>query len=255
MKLLTPLVSIITPSFNSRDFIGAAIASVLEQTMPNWEMIIVDDGSTDGTQDIIRSAAAKDGRIIFKQNEKNLGQGLTRNRAIEIAKGRYIAFLDSDDIWTPRKLEVQLAAMQAAGLAMSHTAFGYIGQLGEIIKSPLEVSVAPIDYKYLLRRTEIGCLTAVYDTELVGKMYMPDLPRSQDYALWLSILKQGHKSQPVGEVLAYYRIHDSNISKNKWKKIPFHWMVLRHYEGLSLIKAGWYTFLWATNGLMRYFVK
>jgi teichuronic acid biosynthesis glycosyltransferase TuaG len=251
----TPLVSIITPSYNSMKYIEATIISVLGQTMSNWEMIIVDDCSTDGTQNLVKLAIAEDNRIILMENEKNIGQGLTRNRAIKAAQGRFIAFLDSDDVWTPNKLEVQLSAMESLGVALSHTAFGYINQTGEIIKSPLHVSKEPINYKDLLRRTEIGCLTVVYDTDIVGKMYMPDLPRSQDYALWLSILKQGHKSLPIDEVLAYYRIHDSNISKNKWKKIPFHWAVLRDHEELGLIKSAWYTFLWATNGLVRYFIK
>jgi teichuronic acid biosynthesis glycosyltransferase TuaG len=202
----TPLVSIITPSYNSMKYVEATIISVLGQTMSNWEMIIVDDCSTDGTQNLVKLAIAEDNRIILMENEKNIGQGLTRNRAIKAAQGRFIAFLDSDDVWTPNKLEVQLSAMESLGVALSHTAFGYINQTGEIIKSPLHVSKEPINYKDLLRRTEIGCLTVVYDTDIVGKMYMPDLPRSQDYALWLSILKQGHKSLPIDEVLAYYRI-------------------------------------------------
>lgn len=251
----SPLVSVIMPAYNAEKFIAEAIQSVQNQVFEKWEMIVVDDASTDKTVGIVRKIMATDGRIRILINEKNIGQGLTRNKAIEVAKGRYIAFLDSDDLWTPNKLEKQLAILNSTGAAMTHTSYGYIDVNGHVIKGPLRVSTLPIGYSYLLKRTEIGCLTAIYDTNIVGKKYMPDLPRSQDYALWLSILREGHVSAPVDEVLAFYRIHDNNISKNKWKKIPYHWIVLRKYEQLRFFKSIYFMVMWAARGVSRFFLK
>lgn len=251
----TPLVSVVTPSYNAEKFVAETIQSVQDQLFKNWEMIVVDDASTDQTVEIVKKAMAADDRISLLINENNIGQGLTRNRAIEVARGRYIAFLDSDDLWGPNKLEKQLAILNSTGAAMTHTSYAYIDVNGQAIKEPLRVSTLPIGYNDLLKRTEIGCLTAVYDTNVVGKKYMPDLPRSQDYALWLSILREGHVSVPINEVLAFYRIHDNNISKNKWKKIPYHWIVLRRYEQLGFFKSLYFITMWATRGVSRYFLK
>lgn len=250
-----PIVSIITPTYNSANFIMATIASVQQQTFRNWEMIIVDDCSVDETVNVVDEVRKTEKRIKLLRNNENVGQGITRNRAIEISQGRFIAFLDSDDLWHRDKLSRQIKALSNSDCAMSHTSFVYIDANGHTIKSPLIVSKKPVSYQDILLRTEIGCLTAMYDTLKVGKMYMPDLPRSQDYALWLSILREGHYSHPIQEPLAYYRIHENNISKDKWKKISYHWVVLRKYERLNIVKSFYYIGSWAINGLVRYVIK
>jgi teichuronic acid biosynthesis glycosyltransferase TuaG len=143
---------------------------------------------------------------------------------------------DSDDLWHPHKLEIQIFAMLESGSAFSHTSFGYINDEGEEIKKSLITSDESVTYDYLLKHTEISCLTTIYDAKVLGKMYMPDIRRSQDYVLWLSILKRTN-SLPIKEVLAFYRLHENNISKNKFKKITLHWKVLRKYENLPLLRA------------------
>jgi teichuronic acid biosynthesis glycosyltransferase TuaG len=247
-------VSLITPAYNSSRYIDKTIRSVVAQTYQNWEMLIVDDGSNDETVSIVEAWNAKDSRVKLFRNGKNLGQGKSRNRAIKEANGRYIAFLDSDDLWHPHKLEVQIFAMLEFGSAFSHTSFGYINDEGEEIKKSLITSDESVTYDYLLKHTEISCLTTIYDAKVLGKMYMPDIRRSQDYVLWLSILKRTN-SLPIKEVLAFYRLHENNISKNKFKKITLHWKVLRKYENLPLLKSCYYFSFWAIGGLYKYYIK
>lgn len=250
-----PIVSVITPAYNAEKYIAETIKSVQGQSFGQWELIVVDDASSDATVQIVQKFVEQDERIKLFANPENIGQGLTRNKAIEIAQGRYIAFLDSDDVWAPSKLEKQVSALQLTGAAMSHTSYDFIDGSGNQIKGVLEVSPNPIDYNHLLQRTEIGCLTAIYDTELVGKRYMPDLPRSQDYALWLDILYDSNVSVPIQEVLAHYRVHGENISKNKWVKVPYHWKVIRSQKNMTLPKSVYLTGIWAIRGFTRYFLK
>jgi teichuronic acid biosynthesis glycosyltransferase TuaG len=210
-------VSVVTAAYNAAKFIEATILSVLNQKYENWEMLIVDDASTDNTSSIVKRWVKKDKRIFLIQLSRNRGQGVARNEAIRRASGQFIAFLDSDDIWHQDKLAIQVREMNRHNYSFSHTSYGYIDGKGSIIKEPQIVSDKPVTYKHLLKYTEISCLTAVYDAMILGKIYMPDIRRSQDYVLWLSLLKKTN-SLPIKSVLAFYRLHDSNISKNKFKK-------------------------------------
>jgi len=226
---------------------------VLNQSYGDWEIILVDDCSSDGSYDILKKYARLDSRFRVYQNSKNKGQGLTRNFAIKQAKGTFIAFLDSDDIWHCDKLAIQITAMQTEGHLVCHTSYGYIDKNGNILKSPLRVTPKVVTYKMLLRRTEMSCLTVIYNADKLGKRYMPNLPRSQDYALWLELLRSCKGSFGIDTVLASYRLHENNISKNKFKKISHHWHVLYRVENLPLFTSVYFTIRWAINGISRYF--
>ena len=250
-----PLVSIITPSYNSEKYIGETIKSVLNQSYINWELVIVDDCSTDKTWDIIRGYALKDSRIKIHKNEVNSGSGITRNRAIDIARGRYIAFIDSDDIWHKNKLSVQIAFMKENNYCFSHTSFGYIDEFSNKIKHTFRVKKSPVDYKHLLKYTDIGCLTAVFDCSVIGKFYMSEHRRKQDYALWLTILKTGVVSYPIDIELAYYRQSKNSATSNKWSLISKHVVFLMDTQGMNIFASIYYTVYWMMNGFMRYYVK
>ena len=215
------LVSIITPVYNSKEYLEASINSVVAQTFKNWEMLIVDDGSNDGSSELLISIANNDKRIKLIKHNENLGAGIARNNAIKKANGKYIAFLDSDDLWHSEKLQIQINLMEKNKWLFSHTSYGYISSKGKKIKSTFQVSENPVNYYDLLKKTEISCLTAVFNQEAIGKYYMSAHRRKQDYALWLSILNDGIKSYPINIELAYYRQRPGSLTNNKMSLIIF----------------------------------
>jgi teichuronic acid biosynthesis glycosyltransferase TuaG len=252
---MSDLVSIITPLYGSRDFVLKAIQSVKNQTYTNWEMLIVDDCSNDGSIELVEKEISFDKRIKLFKNKNNIGAGPSRNVAIKAASGKYIAFLDSDDIWHCEKLEKQIEFMKKHDALFSHTSHGYIDESGKVIKSTYRVSNNPVNYRGLLKKTEIGCLTAVFDCEMIGKFYMPDLRRKQDYALWLNILKTGIESYPLDEELAWYRQRAVSNTSNKLVLIGGHWTFLREHEKLNFFESCYYLTCWAFGGFVKYFVK
>lgn len=245
-------VSIITPTFNSEKYLQKTYESLVDQSFTNWEWIVVDDMSSDSTVSILKELSSKDERMRFYLQEKNMGAGPARNRAIKESKGKYIAFLDSDDIWHKEKLQIQIDYMKKNKSAFSHTSYGFIDSSGNKIRSTFHVSSKKVGYKDLLKRTEISCLTAVYDSEKIGKRYMPDIRRKQDYGLWLDILKDGYFSEPIDVELAYYRQHSGSATSNKFSLIMKHYQFLRVQQGLSMINSLKYTIYWGINGLIKY---
>ncbi|WP_339213226.1 glycosyltransferase family 2 protein [Ornithinibacillus sp. FSL M8-0202] len=243
-----PLISVITPAFNAEKFITQTIESVLEQTYSNWEMIIVDDCSTDRTIELITAYSQKDNRIKLLQLEKNSGSAVARNVAMKNAKGKYIAFLDSDDIWFPGKLEKQLHFMQEKDIAFSFTKYVRITEEGQLKNS---ISIAPekVVYKDLLKHCVIGCLTVMLDREKIGGLEMVNIRTRQDYALWLEVTKKGFPAYGYAEVLAKYRIVQNSISRNKWKAAKRQWYVYRNVEKLGLVKSIWYFLHYALKGI------
>lgn len=244
-------VSIITPSYNSEKFIAQTIESVLNQTYREWEMIIVDDKSTDNTVTLIETYAQKDKRIKCIVLEENSGPAVARNRAIEEAQGRYIAFLDADDLWMPQKLEKQIAFMQRESITLSYTGYYRFETSIEQVKDEITVPLK-VDYHELLKQNIIGCLTAVYDTKILGKVYMPLIRKRQDFGLWLKILKQIPYAYAINEPLAYYRMHNDSISSNKIVSSQYNWKLYREVEKLPWYKALYY-FAWYTyRSLLKY---
>jgi len=239
------VVSIIIPSYNSSEFIAQTIESVLVQTYRDWEMIIVDDVSSDHSIEIVEEYVKKDDRIRLIKLEQNSGPAVARNRAITEAQGRYIAFLDSDDLWHKDKLSKQISFMQEYDIALSYTGYYRIEEeSGEIID---QVNIpTKVDYFELLKQNIIGCLTAIYDTEKIGKVYMPDIRKRQDFGLWLDILKKVPYAYGIDEPLAYYRMRISSVSSNKIQASKYNWKLYREVEKLPLHKAiyyfGWYTY-------------
>ena len=242
-------VSIITPSYNSEKYISKTIDSVLSQTYQNWEMIVVDDVSLDNSNEIIEEYCKKDSRIKLIKLEKNSGAAVARNRAIKEAKGRYIAFLDADDIWKAEKLEKQIYFMQKNNYSFTYTAYEKIDENGVVfgkIGVPLKVS-----YNQLLKTCVIGCLTAVYDTEKLGKIYMPTNTKREDFATWLSILKKIDFAYGIKENLSQYRVYENQSSGKKAKMAKENWKLYREIEKLNLLKACYYFSHYAVRGVLR----
>ena len=230
------LVSIITPSFNSEKFIEDCISSVFAQTYKDWELLIVDDLSTDNSCQLIEQY--KDERISLIKLEKNVGAAEARNIAIRTANGRYIAFLDADDLWEPQKLEKQISFMIENNIAFSFTTYQLISEDGlnhlNIIRAPKKTTY----YSYL-KNTIIGCLTVVIDREKTGYFEMPNIRSSHDMALWLLIMRRGFTAYGLRENLARYRIVASSNTANKIKAVADVWQVLRQVEQLSFLYSFW----------------
>lgn len=229
------LVSIITPSYNSAEFIADTIDSILAQTYTNWELLVTDDCSTDDSQAIVRRYAERDGRIRLFSLEKNSGAAVARNRSIREARGRFIAFCDSDDRWYPEKLERQLRFMREKDCALSYTSYMVCDERDRTLG--IVVCTHRVSFASLKRDDGIGCLTAVYDTEKVGKVYLPDLRKRQDWGLWLCIMSRCRVAYGMKEPLAYYRIRSDSISRNKMSLVRFNISVYETVLQYSRIRA------------------
>ncbi len=208
-----PHVSVITPSYNSIRFIGETILSVQNQSYENWEMIIVDDASTDQSAAKIKEIIEGDSRIRLISLKENVGAAKARNLAIEEARGRYIAFLDSDDIWLPNKLKTQLLFMEEMNAAFSYTSYSLIDENGNGLNREVNVPKF-VDYHRLAGNTIIGCLTVMIDREKISHIEMPNV-QPEDTALWLNLLHEGHEAKGIQQVLAKYRIVENSVSRNK----------------------------------------
>lgn len=247
-----PEVSIITANYNCERFIEATIQSVLSQTFTNWEMIIVDDRSTDNGPDIIRRYCEQDSRIQLITLEKNSGPAVARNTAIERSQGRFIAFLDSDDQWTPGKLETQIAFMKKNNFALTYTEYVKVDETGEVISDVIK-RPGKVNYQKMLNSNYIPCLTAVYDSAAVGKVYMPLILKRQDYGLWFRILKEIDYAHAIHEPLAYYRVRKTDsVSSNKFKSAVYHWKILREVEHVPFFKAMYHFAQYAVIGYVKF---
>ena len=248
------LVSIITPAYNSEEYISYTIECVIAQMYKNWEMIIVNDMSSDKTVNIINEYLKKDKRIRLIDLDINSGAAAARNIALENAKGRFIAFLDSDDAWKKDKLERQLAFMKENNYCFTFTAYEYM-------KNPLENSKifrvpASINYNQGLKNTVIGCLTVIIDKKMVGDFRMPLIRRGQDNLTWLMLLKQGHIAYGLNEVLAEYRLRDDNsLSNNKISALKRQWWNYRNVIKLPLFKCVYYYLWYIFNNVKKYYLN
>jgi glycosyltransferase involved in cell wall biosynthesis len=244
------LVSIITPNYNSEKFISETIKSVLNQTYKNWEMIIVDDVSSDKSIDIITSFCKKDARIQLHQLPENSGAAIARNKAIDLAKGTFIAFLDSDDLWLPKKLEFQLDFMLKNNYSLSYTSYEIINEEGELTNKIISCK-DKLNYNRMLYSNEIGCLTAMYNKDVLGKIFMPEIRKRQDYGLWLKILKSEKYAFGFATVLAQYRDRSKSISNNKVEMLKWNWNLYKNVENLSYFRATYYTLCNVINKLLK----
>ena len=244
------LVSIIMASYNSANLISDSIQSVISQTYKNWELIISDDYSNDNTIEIIKKFMDTDNRIHLIESQKNSGAAVTRNRAIKAANGRYIAFLDSDDLWTVDKLQNQIEFMKKNNVALSYGYYDVTDESGRYIKTIQNIPDS-ITYDGLLKNQVIGCLTAAYDREICGTVFMPIIRKRQDFGLWLRILKQGHTALCVKNIVGSYRLREHSVSSNKWVAVQYTWRMYRDIEKLSLLKSTYVFIHYIVRRLLR----
>lgn len=236
------LVSIIMPSYNTAQYIAASVGSVLAQTYTNWELLIVDDCSTDNTDEIVKPFLT-DTRIKYLKNEKNSGAAVTRNRALREAKGQWIAFLDSDDLWQAQKLERQLKFMMENHYDFSYTHYQEIDEqghpLGRLITGPKHITKWGM-YQFCWP----GCLTVMYNAQKVGLMQIPDIKKNNDYALWLEVIKYAD-CYLLAEDLARYRKRKNSISRHSYfTLLKWHYRLFRQAQKCGVWVS---TFLTAQN--------
>ncbi len=226
---MNALVSIITPSYNSAKFIAETIQSVQNQTYQNWEMIIVDDGSSDETEAIVLAILENDSRIQFYKLAQNSGAGVARNIAVQKSKGNFIAFLDSDDMWMPEKLHKQLTFMEFNKVPLTFSFYDQIDEesnsLGKTITSPNIVT-----YTKLFYCNWVGNLTGIYSVDYFGKVAISSIKKRQDWILWLTLVKKSGKIIPIQESLAYYRVRKNSISSSKFKLIKHNYLVYKIFH-------------------------
>lgn len=244
-------VSIITPAHNAENFLPETIDSVLDQTFRDWELIVVDDCSTDRTFEIASAYAAKDPRVRVLRNEVNSGVAATRNRGLEVASGDYIAFVDSDDLWLPEKLEKQLRFMKEKGVAFSYTDYQkYITETkerGKVLRAPTKMTA-----KKILGNTAIGCLTVMVDRKTVGDFRMPPLSHTEDNCTWQEILSRGYVGYRLPMVLSLYRISDRSMTSDKSRAAKQQWETYRKYYKFSFVKSAYYFTKYAFHAVIKH---
>lgn len=222
------------PCYNSERFLGEAITSVVKQKYTDWELLICDDGSSDDSKKIAERWASKDSRIKVLENKFKKGASGARNSGLLEARGRYIAFLDSDDIWLPNKLEQQISFMKRSGASF---VFGYCdtmsenGEIRSTIKAPASVSLSKLIFCNFL-----PCLTVIYDAKKLGKIEQPDIKKRNDFALWLRILRENKEVEArcFPAVVGRYRVNSYGLSANKLSGINYFYRCLRQYAGLNI---------------------
>ncbi len=246
------MVSIIMPAYNCEKYIAGSIESVQKQTFRDWELLVVDDFSTDGTAAVVKRYAAEDARIKLLSQPENTGAAATRNRAIDEAKGEYLAFLDSDDIWYPEKLEKQLAFMEENNYSFTCSAYQKINEADEPLGKPIR-PYARADYKKCLYYGNcLGNSTVIYRLGSYGKPHVPPIRKRNDFALWLQILRHEPCVYGLDEVLAGYRVREDSLSSGKFGLIKYQWQLYREVEKLSLPRT---LFAFATLFARKVFVK
>ena len=229
------MVSIITPVYNCEEFLEECIQSVLNQTLKDWELILVDDCSTDSSSIIINKYVALDSRIKLYSLNKNVGAGIARNKGIEISRERFIAFLDSDDYWHRNKLKLQIEYMIQENIDFSYTNFFELDKedkVSKIILTPKSVNSFS-----LLFNNYIKTLTAIYDTKRIGKTYMPNYRKRQDWGLWFNLLNKTNKAYRFKEPLAYYRTSNTSLSKNKLKLVKENFNFYRFFLQKNILES------------------
>lgn len=249
---ISGLVSVITPVYNSATVIKETIKSVDEQTYCPIEMIIIDDCSTDNTKDIIESYETDNIQLVYFRQSENKGAGAARNKALELAKGQYVAFLDADDTWHKEKISKQIDLLKRTQGAFSYTAIQMIDLDGNIVKEKRNVKET-IDYTFLLKNTMIATSTVVIDRCILGDFRMSLRRGGQDYATWLKLLRDGTVAYGINEALGNYRIgNKSSLSSNKFKSIKQVWDIQTHDELIGIIPASLNTINFVLNALKKY---
>lgn len=248
----SPVISIIMACYNSEQWIKETIRCVQAQTFPDWELLITDDCSSDNSVALIKEEQKTDSRIKLYTSAKNRGAGKSRNNSLSHARGRYIAYLDSDDLWVPSKLELQLKFMESKDIVMCYTDYDLVNEKGEYRKT---VHVPPkVTYDGYLKRPITCTHSIMFDTERIDKrlLEMPDIRRGQDGATWLQVLKTGITGYALNESLAKYRRHEGSLSNNKFKAIKRIWYLYREVEHLPFFYSCLCFVSYAINAVKKY---
>ena len=248
-----PLVSIVTPVYNAADFLDQTIKTVQAQTYENWELLLIDDVSSDNSLEIIKAAQKDDVRIKLIQQPKNAGAAKARNAGTLAAKGRFIAFLDADDLWVPEKLEKQVGFALSNEYAFVFSSYQFADEAGEPTAAPVTIPT-DITYEQSLKNPIIWTSTVLLDVDLISRdlMLMPDVRRGQDAATWWRILRETKiKAYGMQESLAYYRRTNASLSANKMKAIKRTWYLYRNVEKLNLVKSSFVFCFYAFNAVRK----
>jgi len=249
-KMEEEKVSIITPIYNCENFIKKTIDSIIAQTYKNWELIIVDDCSKDNTEEIIKKYMLKDNRIKYLKFDINQGAAMARTKAMELANGNYMAFLDSDDLWEDNKLEKQLKFMKENNYNFTCTAYEQIDENGEALNKIVKPK-KKANYNRILLDCPVGNSTVMYNVENLGKFKVPNIRKRNDDALWLQILKKEKNIYGMNDVLMKYRIRSNSISSNKLDLIKYHWQLYREIEHLSIIRSIFHICWWGMIKILK----
>jgi teichuronic acid biosynthesis glycosyltransferase TuaG len=245
-----PVISVVIPTYRDGERLLQAIDSVVAQEFQDWEAIILDDGSPHDSQEMVAGAVAalRDDRLRYVRGGRNRGVARARNLGIRLSRGQFIAFLDADDLWLPKKLGLQLAEMQRHGRQLSCT--GYKNTAQDRTHVSVRTPPAQIGYADLLNQNTIGCSTVMMNAARFGKSYFPDIPMRQDFAHWLKVLRNGDVALGLPEILTERRVFDGSLSSNKLRAARHTWQVYRDIEGLSLWKSVGHFTTYAFNGIL-----
>lgn len=249
-----PIVSVIIPSYNAKSYLEQTIRSVQAQTMQEWELFVIDDGSKDDSVQIAHRLAKDDPRIHVLENEKNMGVSATRNRGIELSQGEFVAFLDSDDIWHPEKLERQLSVLRERNAKFCYCAYDIVGADGCTVRSNYPVP-EQVNYEQLLGENVILCSSVLLDGALAKKYQFNTQYYHEDYLLWLQVLADGYEAVGCTQTLVNWRFIENSRSFNKWNSAKNRWKIYRQYLKLPLGKTLRVFTRYTTAGLRKYFKK
>lgn len=248
------VVSVIIPVYNCEIFIAETIETALSQTYQEIEIILVDDCSKDKSAEIIKGyKLLYPDKIFYHRQEKNMGVAVARNTALKMAKGRFVAFLDSDDLWYPNKIEKQIELMNKNNVAICYTAIEMIDEGGNQLKGKRNVK-EKIDYKFLLKNTMIATSSVLIDRNIIGDFQMPLRRSGQDYATWLQLMRNGTVAHGINEVLVEYRKSSNSLSANKFKSVEQVWSIQVKNERINRIKASLNTFCFVINAVKKHYI-
>lgn len=246
-------VSVITPVYNVEKYIDKTLESVFTQTYKDIEIVLVDDCSKDKSAQIIAKYKESHPEIVYFLQPQNMGAGAARNKALELASGQYVAFLDSDDLWLPEKTERQIKLMKEKCSPFSYAAIEMIDEAGKTIKGKRNLKES-CDYKYLLHNTIIATSSVIVDRTVLGDFRMPLRRGGQDYATWLSLLRDGEVAYGINDMLVRYRVGSNSLSSNKFKSIKQVWEIQTQDERINKINALFNTVCFSVNALKKYFL-
>lgn len=246
-----PEVTVVVAAYNCERFIGETLDCIAAQTFEDWECIVVDDASTDATPTIVAEYCARDCRFRSVRLSDNSGAAVARNCAIEMSSGRFIAFIDSDDVWLPQKLATQVSFMVEKGAALTYCD---VIRMDETLSLKLgEARLPPnLSRSDMLLSNQITCSSAMYDTAAIGKVYMPLLRRRQDWGLWFTIASRGVVARNVGELLVLYRVRSNSVSSNKVTSMYYNFLFYRNVANLGFLTSIWRCLVFSVLTVQRH---